>query len=90
MEFPPGFYFYLSFAFSFFLSSIRNPSIYPSFFFFFFSSSSYYYYYYYCSRSNSSIYSTLFYSTIFPYPSDGFQEPLQIYVFPRWICREKQ
>ena len=40
MEFPPGFYFYLSFAFSLFLSSIRNPSIYPSFFFFFFFSSS--------------------------------------------------
>lgn len=59
MEFPPGFYFYLSFAFSFFLSSIRNPSIYPSFFFFFFFFSSSSYYYYYCSSSNSSIYFTL-------------------------------
>ena len=82
MEFPPGFYFYLSFAFSFFLPSVIHLFTHPS------SSSSSYYYY--CSSSNSSIYSTLFYSTIFPYPSDGFQEPLQIYVFPRWICREKQ
>lgn len=41
MEFPPGFYFYLSFAFSFFLPSILNPSIYPSFFFFFFFSFSF-------------------------------------------------
>lgn len=82
MEFPPGFYFYLSFAFSFFHPSVIHLFTHPS--------SSSYYYYYCSSSSNSSIYSTLFYSTIFPYPSDGFQGLLQIYVFPRWICREKQ
>lgn len=49
MEFPPGFYFYLSFAFSFFLPSVIHLFTHPS--------SSYYYYY--CSSSNSSIYFTL-------------------------------
>lgn len=47
MEFPPGFYFYLSFAFSFFLPSVIHLFTHPSS------------YYYYCSSSNSSIYFTL-------------------------------